>query len=508
MALRARVYLAAVLAFVVVVVTILIVVVQYTVSVAGSQVLHDSLGPASDASASLSLAEANASGALTDYVLSQRDRSLATYRENVARTEALLSQLDQALPEDVPELRAPLAAARTAFEAWLATDAEPTIVAMQAGQTARAGRITNSRTSSAAYDAMTDSSSDLGKAITRVRDDTAELVDAFNRVLGVTLAVIGLLVLALIAGALIVTQRWVLGPLGSLRSDLQRSAREEDHEAPIRPTGPPELREVGTDAERLRRSLVAEIDEARAAREGLAQDAPLVAAMQAELRQVPDVGVPGVVVAGVSQSAEGVIAGDWWDRIVLPDGRLGLIVADVSGHGPEAGVTALRVRTLLRSGLAAGLEPGAVVEAAARSCADDAHFVTGIVLLIDPVGGTVSWLNAGHHPAIVVTHDKESTLCEPTGPLISSLGGAWSTRSTYFRPGDVVVAFTDGLVESRNAEGDELESAMVSQLLRGMDAPVRENPAELISRLLAQVRHRAADWRRDDVTLVAAARPR
>ena len=70
----------------------------------------------------------------------------------------------------------------------------------------------------------------------------------------------------------------------------------------------------------------------------------------------------------------------------------------------------------------------------------------------------------------------------------------------------MVVAFTDGLVESRNADGDELESSKVSQFIRGLDAPVRENPEELISRLLAQVRHRAADWRRDDVTIVAAAR--
>jgi serine phosphatase RsbU (regulator of sigma subunit) len=72
----------------------------------------------------------------------------------------------------------------------------------------------------------------------------------------------------------------------------------------------------------------------------------------------------------------------------------------------------------------------------------------------------------------------------------------------------VVVAFTDGLVESRNFDGDELESAKVSTLIRGLDAHVRADPAELVARLLAQVRHRAADWRRDDVTLVAASLPR
>jgi sigma-B regulation protein RsbU (phosphoserine phosphatase) len=214
-----------------------------------------------------------------------------------------------------------------------------------------------------------------------------------------------------------------------------------------------------------------------------------------------------VNVAGVSTSAEGVMAGDWWDQVARPDGTLAIVVADVSGHGPEASVTAVRVRSVLRAGLESGLPLETVVEMGAASCADDTHFVTGILLVVDPVGGTVSWLNAGHHPAILVTEDKEASLCEPTGPLISSLGGAWTVRSRYFRPGDVLVAFTDGLVESRNADGDELESSMVSQFIRGLDLWVRQDPDELIARLLGQVRHRAADWRRDDVTLVAAARP-
>ena len=206
------------------------------------------------------------------------------------------------------------------------------------------------------------------------------------------------------------------------------------------------------------------------------------------------------------QSAEGVVAGDWWDAVTRPDGTVAVVVADVSGHGPEASVTAVRVRSIVRAALQAGIAPDAVMSMAAGACADDEHFVTAIVLVLDAEGGALSWCNAGHHPAIVVTRDKEASLCEPTGPLISSLGGEWTMRARLFEPGDVVVAFTDGLVESRNADGDELESSKVSQFIRGMDGPVRENPEELISRLLAQVRHRAADWRRDDVTLVAAAR--
>jgi serine phosphatase RsbU (regulator of sigma subunit) len=255
----------------------------------------------------------------------------------------------------------------------------------------------------------------------------------------------------------------------------------------------------------LRRGLVREIDEARAAREGLMQDAPLVAAMERELTAPAEITLADLTVFGTSQSAEGVMAGDWWDPIKGPEGTLIVVVADVSGHGPQATVTALRVRSIMRSALMAGLPPVQAVQMATDSFTDDPHFITGIILVIDAPRRTLTWVNAGHHPAIVVAYDKATTLCEPTGPLISSLGGSWTARELAFGPGDVVLAFTDGLVESRNADGDELESAMVSQFIRSLDAPVRENPQELITRLLAQVRHRAADWRRDDVTLVAVA---
>ncbi len=485
----------------------LIVFVQFTITAAGSRAIQEALSPASDATAALNLAQSDASGSLSDFIMLERPRSLTAYRASIAQAEALLDQIGVMIPDDELELEGLLNEARTTQETWIAADGEPSVVAMQSGQRARAVRITNAKIAWSSYDAMSDASTRLAKSVNRTRDEASDAVHAFTVFLGGTLVAVGVLLMGGLLLIIFGLHRWVLAPLRHLRGDLQQAAREPGHDSPIVPVGPPELRAVATDGEHLRRSLVSEIDEARAAREGLAQDAPLVAAMQAELI-APPVEVPGVVVAGISQSAEGVMAGDWWDQVARPDGTLAIVVADVSGHGPEASVTAVRVRSILRSGLEHGLPVEEVVNMAAVSCADDPHFVTGIVLIIDVVGGTVSWLNAGHHPAIVVTHDKEASLCEPTGPLISSLGGTWSMRSVYFRPGDVLVAFTDGLVESRNSDGDELESSMVSQFVRGLDSWVREAPEELISRLLAQVRHRASDWRKDDVTLVAASRPR
>lgn len=508
MTLRTRTYIASGIALVVLVLMAVVLFLQYTITAAVGGAISDQLAPAADATASLTLAQANASGALSDYIMLTRESSLTQYRESMTRADTLLDQIQQTIPSNQVELLALLKNARATQQGWVATDAAPVIALMEAGKRSRAMRVTNTKTAWASYNAMTRASSDLNQAVNGERKDGANALIDLNTLLGITLLVTGIVITLGLLAFVLGLRRWVLVPLVLLREDLQRAARIPGHETPIGESGPPELQAVAVDAELLRRELVAEIDEARAAREGLAQDAPLVAAMEAELTVRSGDTVPGLVFAGTSQSAEGVMAGDWWDPIVRPDGSLAIVVADVSGHGPSASVTAVRVRSIIRAGLLSGLSPDRVIEMAAASGTHDTHFVTGIVLVVDPVAGTLLWANAGHHPAIVVTHEKDSFLCEPTGPLISSLGGMWSTRSAAFGSGDVLVAFTDGLVESRNAEGDELESSMVSQFIRGLDAPVRENPEELISRLLAQVRHRAADWRRDDVTLVAAARPR
>lgn len=482
-----------------------VLLLQYAFTASVSIAVQEGLSPAVDTSALLTLEQANASGALSDYILLGRETALDDYRQTVGRATTLLDQLKDTVADDA-ELTDLVAAARAAQRAWVKTDAEPSITLMEAGKRIRASRETTSDDAFAAYEAMTTATGALHQALNDTRDEADAAVATFTRTLGISLLVVGLLILAGMGLTYLGLQSWVLAPLVALRDDIQRAAREPGHTSPVRPGGPPEIKAVGIDAELLRRGLVREIDEAQAAKEGLVQDAPLVAAMQAELAGVVPEPPGGLVIAGSSQSAEGVVAGDWWDAVPRPDGALALVVADVSGHGPEASVTAVRVRSIIRGGLLAGLAPDAVMSMAAASCADDEHFVTAIMLILDQSDGTLTWCNAGHHPAIVVTRDKDASLCEPTGPLVSSLGGEWGTRTRFFAPGDVVVAFTDGLVESRNADGDELESSKVSQFIRGMDGPVRENPEELISRLLAQVRHRAADWRRDDVTILAAAR--
>ncbi len=421
MTLRTRTLIASGVAFGAIVLMGLVLLTQWAFTVAVNTVLQDTLSPVVDTTASLTLEQANASGSLSDYVMLDRPQSLDDYRQTMGRATTLLDDIDKVLADDA-ELQVLVTKARAAQRAWVKADADPVISLMDAGKRQRAMRESNTPEAWAAYDAMTGASSALHEAVNATRDEAADAVSTFTRVLGLSLLVVGLIVLIGLVAFFSGLQAWVLNPLRHLRTDLQRAAQEAGHLSPIRPVGPPELRAVGIDAEFLRRGLVREIDEAQAAKEGLVQDAPLVAAMQAELAGQPMPPVAGLEIAGSSQSAEGVVAGDWWDAVTRPDGTVAIVVADVSGHGPQASVTAVRVRSIIRAGLVAGLAPDAVMGMAASACSDDSHFVTGIVLVIDPATDTLSWCNAGHHPAIIVTRDKEAALCEPTGPLVSALG--------------------------------------------------------------------------------------
>ncbi len=505
MTLRTRTLLASGVAFGALVIMGVVVLAQYVVTATTNLAISQSLSPAVDVSAELSLEQANAGGALSDYVLLRRDASLDDYRQTIGRATTLMDELRTSTAGDA-DLSALVDSAAAAQRAWVKADADPVIALMQDDKRVRAMRVTNSEEAWATYDAMVARSNELHDAVNQTRNDAVSALAGFTRILGITLVAVGVLVILGLLLFFLGLQMWVLAPLAALRDDITRSVRMPGHTSPIRPTGPPEIHAVGSDAETLRRSLVAEIDAAEDARQGLMQDAPLVAAMQAELALTDSPSTAGFEVAGYMHAAEGVVAGDWWDAIPRPDGSLALVVADVSGHGPRAGITAVRVRSMLRTALRTGADLDRAVALAAEACADDDNFVTAIILNLDRATGMITWCNAGHHPAITVTRDKDAALCEPTGPLISALGGEWTVRTRFFAPGDVVVAFTDGLVESRNADGEELESAAVGQLIRAMDGPVRENPSELITRLLAQARHRAVDWRRDDVTMIAAVR--
>jgi len=75
-----------------------------------------------------------------------------------------------------------------------------------------------------------------------------------------------------------------------------------------------------------------------------------------------------------------------------------------------------------------------------------------------------------------------------------------------YTDGDVVVGFTDGLVELEVKPDDHWDESELANFIVGLDPGIRQRPDEVIQLLLAHVRHRATSWNRDDVTVIAASR--
>jgi len=308
------------------------------------------------------------------------------------------------------------------------------------------------------------------------------------------------LVLLVVAGFLV--RRWVLTPVRRLRSRM-RAVADGNLEDEVLVPGPPEVAGIARDAESMRRRIVAELETSRAATEALSQHSPVVAGLRRELSSTAQPPATGLDLAGVVLSAEGVLAGDWWEATQRPDGSTAIIVADVSGHGAEAGLVALRFKQRITALLDTDLPLATAFDiAASRPDVDVERFLSCLVVVVDPQARTVSWINAGHPPALLVSRDRPGNPVElpPTGPLISSITHGWEVATATITDLDMLLICTDGVLEARDSHGAEFGSEGVRRVLRGLR---RWSPEEAVAECSEAVRQFAVDLRRDDVTCVA-----
>ncbi len=150
------------------------------------------------------------------------------------------------------------------------------------------------------------------------------------------------------------------------------------------------------------------------------------------------------LVAGEAQSA----GGDWFDVRPLPGGRVGLVVGDVVGHGVAAAAAMGQLRAVLMHALTRTGDSAAAVtelEAFAESV-PGARSATVVVAVLDPVAGLLEYVTRGHPaPLLVSKGEGRQLLGSGGGPLGSRTGGP--VQRTTLAEGDVVVLFSDGLVE-------------------------------------------------------------
>jgi hypothetical protein len=296
-----------------------------------------------------------------------------------------------------------------------------------------------------------------------------------------------------------VLRRIYVEPVRRLADEVDRLV-EGDLRGDISTEGTPELRAVGEAVVTMRDLALSEADAATHAHEALEQEAPAVGAMRDLLAPAHLGRLDGLSTAARFVAAEGVLAGDWFDAFVHED-RLVACIGDVCGHGVEAGSDAVRTKFALIDAIALGATPRAAMKLAERRFGTDDSFVTAVVVEVDPVGQELRYANAGHNPPLVVHADGRVDELAPTGPLIGPIPDSrWTTATLQLAPGDIVLLFTDGLVEGRNAERQQLGSErVVDLLLSSLEQPSLERIAD---DLLGAARQHSDDGLADDMTFV------
>jgi PAS domain S-box-containing protein len=171
--------------------------------------------------------------------------------------------------------------------------------------------------------------------------------------------------------------------------------------------------------------------------------------------------VAGVELAAhyLPSHAELTIGGDFYDVIGLRDGRVGLVIGDVAGHGVQAAAVVGQLRAGLRAYVLEGHGPAAVIGRLGRLLEElePELIATCCYLVVDPASGEVGWSSAGHLPAFALSPDGLVRRLEAGQgvPLGVPGGGPVEQAAAALEPGSLLLLYTDGLVERRGEPLDQ-----------------------------------------------------
>lgn len=196
------------------------------------------------------------------------------------------------------------------------------------------------------------------------------------------------------------------------------------------------------------------------------------------------------------------IGGDFFDYFTLPDGEFSFVLGDVAGKGPPAALLA----SMLQGIFAANVHRGDTPAVAIRQANDvllrraiEARFATVVYGALS-CDGALTYCNAGHNPPLLV--GKRGVLRLETGGMVVGAfeQAIFYEQTLHLEPGDFLVAYSDGVTEARNDEGDELGE---ERLLHCVQANCDLAPTELLQCVFDAVHQFSAGTAQgDDLTLL------
>ncbi len=242
----------------------------------------------------------------------------------------------------------------------------------------------------------------------------------------------------------------------------------------------------------------------------VAQELALAGEIQASF--LPDVlpDVAGWQLAATLEPARET-SGDFYDFIHLPNGRLGIVIADVADKGMGAALYMALSRTLIRTyAIEYDTQPDLVFSVANHRILVDSHtklFVTVFYGILDPMTGRLTYCNAGHNPPYLLSTQNKDTVqsLRRTGmPLGIFEDVTWTQDSVQLAPGDVLVLYTDGIPEAQDRQEVFFGEKRLLEIVQGN---LGRSAQAIQHALMAEVHRFMGDAPRlDDITLMVVIR--
>lgn len=238
----------------------------------------------------------------------------------------------------------------------------------------------------------------------------------------------------------------------------------------------------------------------------LEQQLEMARRVQRDLQPTSTLAMPGVGMAAECVPAWGV-SGDFYDVFPSEDGGTAVVVGDVSGKGMPAALLMGVIHGAVQS--CSWTESARRHEESSRKInrllcerSSGSRFATMFWGHYDPVEGRLRYINAGHCPPLLVRRGGDVERLEDGGPVLGLLAGARYEQSTVrLNPGDLLVLYSDGVVEAASPAGEEFGEERLSAIAA---AWAHAGVAVVRDEILRAVRDFAAGGKlSDDLTLVA-----
>ncbi len=255
---------------------------------------------------------------------------------------------------------------------------------------------------------------------------------------------------------------------------------------------------------RIEHARLNEIEEAERA---MAKEMEQAAHIQNGLLPSAAPEVEGLDIAGKTVPCR-TVGGDYFDYLVFPDGRVGMLVGDVAGKGMPASLLMsslqARVHVLFEEAEDLAHKIGRLNKAVCAKCPEN-RFITFFMTVLDPATGELIYTNAGHNPPLLV-RAKSGFEALPGGGMILGIlpMASYQEDRSRMEPGDVLVLYSDGVTEAADPQGDDFGEQRLGELVSSLrDRPAGEIVTAIHDAVTAFTQGAPAA---DDITVVVARR--